>query len=94
MYDFNKQFLKYIKLWVLFSDNEDFHENYYYFLIDVWSIIASPFLPKYLSSPCCASLHGVIYLIGDNTKKVYVYDPDANIWQKVGKSGVTILFYI
>uniref|UniRef100_A0A803TBR2 Kelch like family member 30 n=1 Tax=Anolis carolinensis TaxID=28377 RepID=A0A803TBR2_ANOCA len=51
--------------------------------IDVWSVIASPFMPKYLSGPRCASLHGAIYLIGDNTKKVYVYDPDANIWQKV-----------
>ncbi|XP_028924934.1 kelch-like protein 30 isoform X2 [Ornithorhynchus anatinus] len=52
-------------------------------VIDVWSVIASPFIPKYLSSPRCASLHGAIYLIGDNTKKVYVYDPDANLWQKV-----------
>ncbi|XP_044290985.1 kelch-like protein 30 isoform X2 [Varanus komodoensis] len=51
--------------------------------IDVWSVFASPFIPKYLSAPRCASLHGTIYLIGDNTKKVYVYDPDANIWQKV-----------
>ncbi|XP_061492471.1 kelch-like protein 30 isoform X3 [Rhineura floridana] len=49
---------------------------------DVWSVIASPFIPKYLSAPRCASLHGVIYLIGDNTKKVYVYDPEVNIWQK------------
>lgn len=47
-------------------------------------MIASPFLPKYLSSPRCASLHGALYLIGDNTKKVYVYDPGANLWQKVG----------
>ncbi|KYO40367.1 kelch-like protein 30 isoform X1 [Alligator mississippiensis] len=52
-------------------------------VIDVWNVITSPFIPKYLSAPRCASLHGVIYLIGDNTKKVYVYDPDANIWQKV-----------
>lgn len=57
-----------------------------YLFVDVWSAIASPFIPKYLSAPRCASLHGVIYLIGDNTKKVYVYDPDANIWQKVGMS--------
>uniref|UniRef100_A0A8C0HEJ3 Uncharacterized protein n=1 Tax=Chelonoidis abingdonii TaxID=106734 RepID=A0A8C0HEJ3_CHEAB len=49
-------------------------------VIDMWSVIASPFIPKYLSAPRCASLHGAIYLIGDNTKKVYVYDPDANIW--------------
>lgn len=28
-------------------------------------------------------MDGVIYLIADNTKKVYLYDPDANIWQKV-----------
>uniref|UniRef100_H0X992 Kelch like family member 30 n=1 Tax=Otolemur garnettii TaxID=30611 RepID=H0X992_OTOGA len=50
---------------------------------DAWSVIASPFLPKYLSSPRCAALHGALYLIGDNTKKVYVYDPGANLWQKV-----------
>ncbi|XP_049744821.1 kelch-like protein 30 [Elephas maximus indicus] len=50
---------------------------------DVWSVIASPFLPKYLSSPRCAALQGTLYLIGDNTKKVYVYDPGANLWQKV-----------
>ncbi|XP_044523613.1 kelch-like protein 30 [Gracilinanus agilis] len=52
-------------------------------LTEVWSVIASPFLPKYLSSPRCASLNGAVYLIGDNTKKVYAYDPDANVWQKV-----------
>uniref|UniRef100_A0A2K6F015 BTB domain-containing protein n=1 Tax=Propithecus coquereli TaxID=379532 RepID=A0A2K6F015_PROCO len=51
--------------------------------IDAWSVIASPFLPKYLSSPRCAALHGALYLIGDNTKKVYVYDPGANLWQMV-----------
>lgn len=50
---------------------------------DVWSVIASPFLPKYLSSPRCAALQGALYLVGDNTKKVYVYDPGANLWQKV-----------
>lgn len=50
---------------------------------DSWSVIASPFLPKYLSSPRCAALNGALYLIGDNTKKVYVYDPGANLWQKV-----------
>ncbi|ELW63547.1 Kelch-like protein 30 [Tupaia chinensis] len=50
---------------------------------DAWSVVASPFLPKYLSSPRCAALHGALYLIGDNTKKVYVYDPGANLWQKV-----------
>ncbi|XP_075385504.1 kelch-like protein 30 [Tenrec ecaudatus] len=50
---------------------------------DAWSVIASPFLPKYLSSPRCADLHGALYLVGDNTKKVYVYDPGANLWRKV-----------
>ncbi|XP_048200094.1 kelch-like protein 30 isoform X2 [Perognathus longimembris pacificus] len=50
---------------------------------DVWNVITSPFLPKYLSSPRCASLKGALYLIGDNTKKMYVYDPGANLWQKV-----------
>ncbi|XP_007502441.1 kelch-like protein 30 isoform X2 [Monodelphis domestica] len=52
-------------------------------LTEVWSVIASPFLPKYLSSPRCASLNGAVFLIGDNTKKVYAYDPDANVWQKL-----------
>ncbi|XP_069647729.1 kelch-like protein 30 isoform X2 [Haliaeetus albicilla] len=50
---------------------------------DLWSVITSPFIPKYLSAPRCATLRGLIYLIGDNTKKVYVYNPEANIWQKV-----------
>ncbi|XP_058155775.1 kelch-like protein 30 isoform X2 [Dasypus novemcinctus] len=50
---------------------------------DAWSVIASPFLPKYLSSPRCAALHGTLFLVGDNTKKVYMYDPGANVWQKV-----------
>ncbi|KAM4770330.1 kelch-like protein 30 isoform 2-T2 [Cyanocitta cristata] len=50
---------------------------------DLWSVITSPFIPKYLSAPRCATLHGLIYLIGDNTKKVHVYNPEANIWQKV-----------
>lgn len=53
---------------------------------EAWSMIASPFLPKYLSSPRCAALQGALYLVGDNTKKVYVYDPGANLWQKVGLS--------
>lgn len=53
---------------------------------DCWTLIASPFLPKYVSSPRCAALHGDLYLVGDNTKKVYVYDPAANLWQKVGLS--------
>ncbi|XP_059845807.1 kelch-like protein 30 [Hypanus sabinus] len=52
-------------------------------VIDNWSVIASPFIPKYLSSPRCVAVDGVIYLIGDNTKKVYAYDPEANMWQKV-----------
>ncbi|XP_028817242.1 kelch-like protein 30 [Denticeps clupeoides] len=52
-------------------------------VIDGWCIVCSPFIPKYLSSPRSVSVDGVIYLIGDNTKKVYLYDPDANIWQKV-----------
>uniref|UniRef100_A0A803VKM9 Kelch like family member 30 n=1 Tax=Ficedula albicollis TaxID=59894 RepID=A0A803VKM9_FICAL len=50
---------------------------------DLWSVITSPFIPKYLSAPRCATLRGLIYLIGDNTKKVHVYNPEANIWQKV-----------
>ncbi|XP_027446342.1 LOW QUALITY PROTEIN: kelch-like protein 30 [Zalophus californianus] len=52
-------------------------------ITDAWHVITSPFLPKYLSSPRCAALRGALYLVGDNTKKVYVYDPGANLWQKV-----------
>ncbi|XP_061095898.1 kelch-like protein 30 isoform X2 [Conger conger] len=52
-------------------------------VIDCWSIICSPFIPKYLSSPRSVSVDGIIYLIADNTKKVYAYDPGANMWQKV-----------
>ncbi|XP_076133772.1 kelch-like protein 30 isoform X1 [Alosa pseudoharengus] len=52
-------------------------------VIDGWSIICSPFIPKYLSSPLSVSVDGMIYLIADNTKKVYLYDPEANMWQKV-----------
>ncbi|GAA6102596.1 kelch-like protein 30 [Tachysurus ichikawai] len=52
-------------------------------VIDSWSIICSPFIPKYLSSPRSVSMDGLIYLVADNTKKVYLYDPDANMWQKV-----------
>ncbi|XP_056133641.1 kelch-like protein 30 [Lampris incognitus] len=52
-------------------------------VIDGWSIICSPFIPKYLSSPRAVSVDGIIYLIADNTKKVYSYDPDANMWQKI-----------
>lgn len=51
---------------------------------DSWSNICSPFIPKYLSSPCSVCVDGTIYLVADNTKKVYSYDPDANMWQKVG----------
>ncbi|XP_041035347.1 kelch-like protein 30 isoform X2 [Carcharodon carcharias] len=54
-----------------------------YAIGDNWSVIASPFIPKYLSAPRCVSVDGVIYLIGDNTKKVYAYDSEANMWQKV-----------
>ncbi|KAG8508253.1 Kelch-like protein 30 [Galemys pyrenaicus] len=50
---------------------------------DAWSLIAAPFLPKYLSSPRCAALRGALYLVGDNSKKVHKYDPDANLWRKV-----------
>ncbi|XP_059923226.1 kelch-like protein 30 [Gadus macrocephalus] len=52
-------------------------------VIDSWSVVCSPFIPKYLSSPRSITADGVIYLIADNTKKVYTYDPDANMWQKV-----------
>lgn len=45
--------------------------------------ICSPFIPKYLSSPRSVCVDGTIYLLADNTKKVYSYDPDENMWQKV-----------
>ncbi|XP_061592989.1 kelch-like protein 30 [Cololabis saira] len=52
-------------------------------VIDNWINVCSPFIPKYLSSPRSVCVDGTIYLVADNTKKVYLYDPDANIWQKV-----------
>lgn len=61
----------------------DFISNLTFFFPDSWSIICSPFIPKYLSSPRSVSMDGLIYLVADNTKKVYLYDPDANMWQKV-----------
>ncbi|XP_077344623.1 kelch-like protein 30 [Lithobates pipiens] len=50
---------------------------------DSWCVIASPFIPKYLSSPRCCALGGAIYLIADNTKKVYMYHIEVNLWKKV-----------
>ncbi|XP_051752756.1 kelch-like protein 30 isoform X2 [Ctenopharyngodon idella] len=52
-------------------------------VIDSWCIICSPFIPKYLSSPRSVSMDGVIYLVADNTKKVYLYDPEGNMWEKI-----------
>uniref|UniRef100_A0A672YGM0 Kelch-like family member 30 n=1 Tax=Sphaeramia orbicularis TaxID=375764 RepID=A0A672YGM0_9TELE len=52
-------------------------------VIDSWISICSPFIPKYLSSPRSVCVDGTIYLVADNTKKVYSYDPEANMWQKV-----------
>ncbi|XP_076736576.1 kelch-like protein 30 isoform X2 [Maylandia zebra] len=52
-------------------------------VIDSWISVCSPFIPKYLSSPRSVCVDGTIYLVADNTKKVYAYDPEANIWQKV-----------
>ncbi|XP_029005141.1 kelch-like protein 30 isoform X3 [Betta splendens] len=52
-------------------------------VIDSWISIGSPFIPKYLSSPCSVCVDGIIYLVADNTKKVYSYDPEANMWQKI-----------
>ncbi|XP_075057822.1 kelch-like protein 30 [Mixophyes fleayi] len=51
--------------------------------IDSWCVIASPFIPKYLSSPRCCTLGGAVYLIADNTKKVFMYLPEVNLWKKV-----------
>ncbi|XP_016352717.1 kelch-like protein 30 [Sinocyclocheilus anshuiensis] len=52
-------------------------------VIDSWCIICSPFIPKYLSSPRSVSMDGVIYLVADNTKKVYLYNPEGNMWEKI-----------
>lgn len=54
------------------------------FFTDSWIGICSPFIPKYLSSPRSVCVDGTIYLVADNTKKVYSYDPEVNMWQKVG----------
>uniref|UniRef100_A0A672MS83 Kelch like family member 30 n=1 Tax=Sinocyclocheilus grahami TaxID=75366 RepID=A0A672MS83_SINGR len=48
-----------------------------------WCIICSPFIPKYLSSPRSVSMDGAIYLVADNTKKVYLYNPEGNMWEKI-----------
>uniref|UniRef100_A0A8C2XAI1 Kelch like family member 30 n=1 Tax=Cyclopterus lumpus TaxID=8103 RepID=A0A8C2XAI1_CYCLU len=37
----------------------------------------------YLSSPRSVCVGGTIYLVADNTKKVFSYDPEANMWQKL-----------
>uniref|UniRef100_A0A8C2Z2X3 Kelch like family member 30 n=1 Tax=Cyclopterus lumpus TaxID=8103 RepID=A0A8C2Z2X3_CYCLU len=39
--------------------------------------------PRYLSSPRSVCVGGTIYLVADNTKKVFSYDPEANMWQKL-----------
>uniref|UniRef100_A0A672ML86 Kelch like family member 30 n=1 Tax=Sinocyclocheilus grahami TaxID=75366 RepID=A0A672ML86_SINGR len=52
-------------------------------VIDSWCIICSPFIPKYLSSPRSVSMDGAIYLVADNTKKVYLYNPEGNMWEKI-----------
>lgn len=52
-------------------------------VIESWTSICSPFIPRYLSSPRSVCVDGTIYLVADNTKKVYSYDPEANMWQKV-----------
>lgn len=57
---------------------------YFFFFLDSWISICSPFIPKYLSSPRSVCVDGTIYLVADNTKKVYCYDPEVNMWQKVG----------
>uniref|UniRef100_A0A6I8QNJ3 Kelch-like family member 30 n=1 Tax=Xenopus tropicalis TaxID=8364 RepID=A0A6I8QNJ3_XENTR len=56
---------------------------FYLCLADGWSVIASPFIPKYLSSPRCCTVGGAVYLVADNTKKVYMYLPEVNLWKKV-----------
>uniref|UniRef100_H3CNW6 Kelch like family member 30 n=1 Tax=Tetraodon nigroviridis TaxID=99883 RepID=H3CNW6_TETNG len=48
-----------------------------------WISMSSPFMPRYLSSPRSACMDGIIYLVADNTKKVFSYNPEENIWQKV-----------
>lgn len=47
-------------------------------------------MPKYLSSPRSVCVDGTIYLVADNTKKVYSYDPEENMWQKV-TSDITLV---
>lgn len=59
------------------------HKCVYMFFTDSWISICSPFIPKYLSSPRSVCIDGIIYLVADNTKKVYSYDTEANMWQKV-----------
>lgn len=58
-----------------------------------WISICSPFIPKYLSSPRSVCVDGMIYLVADNTKKVYSYDPEANMWQKVDSDSNSDYFH-
>uniref|UniRef100_A0A672SUZ5 Kelch like family member 30 n=1 Tax=Sinocyclocheilus grahami TaxID=75366 RepID=A0A672SUZ5_SINGR len=67
------------------GEPNSFHKILSYFSssTDSWCIICSPFIPKYLSSSCSVSMDGVIYLVADNTKKVYLYNPGGNMWGKI-----------
>ncbi len=38
-------------------------------------------------------MDGVIYLVADNTKKVYLYNPEGNMWEKVSFRLYSLFFF-
>jgi len=49
---------------------------------DLWQVLRSPNVPRHLSAPTSttSSDQTQIFVSGDNTKKVYVFDPNTNTW--------------
>nr|CAB3259950.1 kelch-like protein 21 [Phallusia mammillata] len=52
--------------------------------VDSWTVVRSPNVPRHLSAPVCvAAPEGdKVFVGGDNTKKMYVYDPNTNTWSR------------
>jgi len=49
---------------------------------DLWQVLRSPNVPRHLSAPTSttSSDQTQIFVSGDNTKKVYVFNPNTNTW--------------
>ncbi|CAK8692432.1 unnamed protein product [Clavelina lepadiformis] len=52
--------------------------------IDQWTVVRSPNVPRHLSAPVSATLadESKIFVSGDNTKKLYAFDPNKNSWSR------------